>query len=79
MSLNLKKAYNLLGEKPLSKYPTYDSFVNNISDIYDGLNIGVFSYSIVYDQDYKLIKIKNDDLKDIEIIEYYPNDYKINF
>ncbi len=77
--IDSKKAYNMLGESTLKKYSTYESFKNNINSIYTSFSSVVFGYSVSYEGDYKYYKIKDSLQRDIEIIEYYPNDYKINF
>ena len=79
LGYNLKKAYSRLGDKSLEKYVSYELFMNDVNNIFDISSYVVFGYSKIVENDKTIYKIRDSKQRNIEIIEYYPNDYKINF
>lgn len=73
------KAYNMLGEKTKSKYSSYENFINVKNQILEKLTPVVFSYSIKNEDNKKIYYVKDNKQNSIELIEYYPMDFVINF
>ena len=79
MFLDSNRAYQMLDEKMLIKYPNLSSFENDIENIYELINSQIFGINLKEENNLKIYTINDEKNHTIIITEEKIMKYKINF
>ncbi len=76
---NPEKSYTMISDKLKEKYSTYNSYYNDLENIYNNINSFVSAYRIENENGLKKYIVRDNNNKIVEIIEEYPMHFRINF
>ncbi len=79
LGIDPDRAYSMLGELTKEKYSNVAVFKYNINSINRVIRTNISKYDVSISDNKNIYKVSNDKGYSLEIIEEYPNDFKINF